>query len=170
MNDGGDNQRDIPAVLQKQEWYMGMAMLTAQRSKDPRTQVGCAIVNAQGIIVSLGYNGMPTGCQDDKLPWTKASTNILDTKFPYVVHAEANSVLNAGDADVAHCVLYTTLFPCKDCTKVIIQARIKHVVYYIDKSHDTPSATASRRMLDMAGISYEKFTPPRSKIEIHLTI
>lgn len=128
LDDGVKKQKHADSIT-KAEWYMGMALITAKRSKDPKTQVGCAIVDEMGVVVSVGYNGMPIACSDDELPWAKTAESDLDTKFPYVVHAEANSVLNAGESEIENCTMYTTLFPCQQCTKVLIQAKIGHVVY-----------------------------------------
>ena len=73
---------------------MGIAMLAAKRSKDPNTQVGACIVSPDNIIISTGYNGMPKGCSDDEYPWDREGSA---TKYPYVVHAELNAVLNANE-------------------------------------------------------------------------
>jgi dCMP deaminase len=149
---------------------MGMALLTARRSKDPKTQVGCAIVNDGGVIVSVGYNGMPLGCSDTELPWAKTAESELDTKFAYVVHAEANSVLNAGDAELDGTTMYTTLFPCQQCTKVLIQAGVRHVVYLDDKSHNKPGPTAARKMLGLAGVTYVQFVPAADRMQLTIDL
>ena len=53
------------------EYFMGVAFLSGMRSKDPNTQVGACIVNAENKIVFVGYNGMPTGCDDNLMPWRR---------------------------------------------------------------------------------------------------
>ena len=136
---------------------MASAMLAAQRSKDPNTQVGACIVNPQGIIVATGYNGFPRGCDDDVFPWTRAAENTLDTKYPYVVHAEVNAILNRNIAYLHDCTIYNTLFPCNECTKNIIQAGITKVIYFGDKYHDTDASKAARRMLDAAQVAYKPY-------------
>ena len=99
---------------------MGIALLSAQRSKDPANQIGACIINAKKRIVGIGYNGFPAGCSDEHFPWGK-DENILEDKRTYVVHAEANAILNAqGSLD--GCTLYVGLFPCNECTKLIIQS------------------------------------------------
>ncbi|EDQ90054.1 uncharacterized protein MONBRDRAFT_3136, partial [Monosiga brevicollis MX1] len=138
--------------ISKECWYMSMAMLAAKRSKDPNTQVGCTIINPDGIVVSMGYNGFPIGCSDQELPWQKHSANPLETKFPYVCHAEMNAILNTNDESVRGCTLYATLFPCNECAKMIIQAGIVEVVYLCDKSRDKPLVQASRHMFDLCGM------------------
>ncbi len=78
------------------EYFMGVSVLAAKRSKDPNTQVGACIVDANNVILSTGYNGFPIGCSDDVFPWDRSAENRADTKYPYVVHAELNAILNAG--------------------------------------------------------------------------
>ena len=139
------------------EYFMGVAMLAARRSKDPNTQVGACIVSPDNIIVSTGYNGMPKGCSDDEFPWEREGQ---DTKYPYVVHAELNAILNANGRDLRGCTLYVALFPCNECTKAIIQSGIREVFYLSDKYADTMGNIASKRMLMAAGV---KFTRLRAK-------
>ena len=136
------------------EYFMGVARLSAMRSKDPHTQVGACIVNQKKRIIGIGYNGFPYGVEDDVFPWTKEG-EWLDTKYPYVVHAEPNAILNST-VSLDNSTLYVTLFPCNDCAKLVIQSGIKELVFLEDKYHDQDSFTASRRMFDSAGIVYRK--------------
>ncbi|XP_062838788.1 deoxycytidylate deaminase isoform X4 [Anolis carolinensis] len=152
--------------LEWPEYFMAVAFLSAQRSKDPHSQVGACIVNSENKIVGIGYNGMPNGCSDDSLPWTRTAESKLDTKYPYVCHAELNAIMNKNSADVKGCSMYVALFPCNECAKLIIQAGIKEVIFMSDKYHDTPEMTASRRLFDLAGIIYRKFKPKCNKIVI----
>ena len=131
------------------EYFMGIAMLAAKRSKDPSTQVGACIVSPENIIISTGYNGMPKGCSDDEFPWDRTGE---ETKYPYVVHAELNAVLNANGRDLRGSKLYVALFPCNECAKAIIQSGVKEVVYLSDKYDGTPMNLASKRMLDAARV------------------
>lgn len=133
------------------EYFMGIAMLAARRSKDPNTQVGACIVSQDNIIISTGYNGMPKGCSDDEYPWEREGDN---TKYPYVVHAELNAVLNANGRDLRGSKLYVALFPCNECAKAIIQSGVKEVFYLSDKYADSMATLASKRMLDSAGVKY----------------
>uniref|UniRef100_A0A6Q2Z275 Deoxycytidylate deaminase n=1 Tax=Esox lucius TaxID=8010 RepID=A0A6Q2Z275_ESOLU len=128
--------------------------------------VGACIVNPENKIVGIGYNGMPNGCDDDLLPWSRYADDRLDTKYPYVCHAELNAIMNKNSADVKGCSMYVALFPCNECAKLIIQAGIKEVIYLSDKYHDTTEMTASRRLLNLAGIEYKQFKPKRNKIVI----
>lgn len=136
------------------KYFMGVAVLSAMRSKDPSTQVGACIVNQKKRIVGIGYNGMPIGCNDDTFPWERTGSQ-LETKYFYVVHAEPNAILNANSS-VEGCTIYVTLFPCNECAKLIIQSGIKEVVYMDDKYNGTESDIASKKMLDAAGIKYRK--------------
>ena len=133
------------------ENFMGVALLSAKRSKDPNTQVGACIVNKKNRIVGTGYNGLPTGCSDDEFPWDKQG-DFLQTKYPYVCHAELNAILNNIGMDLADCRIYTALFPCNECSKAIIQSGITEVVYLSDKYEATDAAKASKRMLENAGV------------------
>ncbi|KAL6754635.1 cytidine deaminase-like protein [Haematococcus lacustris] len=129
--------RPRSGYLEWDEYFMQLALLTAQRSKDPNKQVGAVIVGQQQVILAVGYNGFPRGCSDAALPWAKEPpegiTDLLDTKYPYVVHAEANALLNKNAASVEGASLYVTLFPCNECAKLLIQAGIKEVVFLEDK-------------------------------------
>ena len=144
------------------EYFMGVARLSAMRSKDPHTQVGACIVNRKKRIIGIGYNGFPYGVEDDTFPWTQDG-DWLDSKYPYVVHAEPNAILNST-VSLDGATLYVTLFPCNDCAKLIIQSGIKELVYLEDKYHDQDSFTASRRMFDSANIRYRLI--PMIDIEI----
>jgi dCMP deaminase len=149
------------------DYFMAVALLSAQRSKDPNTQVGACIVNGQKRIVGVGYNGFPTGCSDDTLPWCREG-DFLETKYPYVCHAELNAILNSVPGNVTGCTIYTALFPCNECAKVVIQAGIREVVYLSDKYADTDSVRASRRMLDQAQVAYRRLVPSRASVTLHL--
>ena len=139
------------------EYFMGVAMLAARRSKDPNTQVGACIVSPDNIIISTGYNGMPKGCSDDLFPWDRNGQQD-ETKYPYVVHAELNAILNANGRDLRGSKLYVALFPCNECAKAIIQSGIKEVLYLSDKYKDTMLNLVSKRMLDAAGVKYTQLT------------
>ena len=139
------------------EYFMGVALLSAMRSKDPNTQVGACIVNDDNRIVSVGYNGFPRGCSDEDFPWERKADNQNDTKYPFVCHAELNAILNSNGIGVKGSRIYVALFPCNECAKAIIQAGIKTVVYDCDKYEDTPSVIASKRMLDAAGVRYYRY-------------
>jgi dCMP deaminase len=139
------------------EYFMGIALLSARRSKDPSTQVGACIVNSNRKIVSVGYNGMPTGCSDDDFPWEREG-EPLETKYPYVCHAELNAILNNIGFSLAGCTIYTPLFPCNECSKAIIQSGIRDVVYLSDKYAETDSVRASKKMMDHAGVHYRQLS------------
>ena len=143
------------------EYFMGVALLAAKRSKDPNTQVGACIVDSDNIILSTGYNGFPYGCSDDVYPWERTGS---DTKYSYVVHAELNAILNAAGKDLKGARLYVDLFPCNECAKAIIQSGIAEVVYLYNKYAETPATQASRRMLISAGVKLTQFTASVDKI------
>ena len=147
------------------EYFMGVALLSAKRSKDPSTQVGACIVNKKNKIVGAGYNGLPIGCDDNDFPWGKQG-NALQTKYPFVCHAELNAILNNIGMDLHGCRIYTALFPCNVCSKAIIQSGISEVIYLSDKYATTDSAIASKMMLDKAGVTYRKVEPTIQKIEL----
>ena len=149
------------------EYFMGVAMLSSYRSKDPNTQVGACIVNDHNKIMSVGYNGFPTGCSDDEFPWAREG-DAYDTKYPYVCHAELNAILNNAGANLAGCRIYVALFPCNECAKAIIQSGIREVVYLSDKYADSPMTRASKRMFNAAGVKLTKLEPKRQSIVISL--
>ena len=149
------------------EYFMGVALLSSFRSKDPNTQVGACIVSDTNRIMSVGYNGFPAGCSDDDFPWEREG-ETFDTKYPYVCHAELNAILNNAGASLAGCRIYVALFPCNECAKAIIQSGIKEVVYLSDKYADTPMTRASKRMFNAAGVRLRKLSPRRECIVIPL--
>lgn len=147
------------------EYFMGVALLSGRRSKDPSTQVGACIVNNQNKIVGAGYNGLPSGCSDEDFPWEKQG-DFLNTKYPYVCHAELNAILNNIGMDLTGCRIYTALFPCNECSKAIIQSGIKEVIFLSDKYDGTDVSVASKKMLDTSGVSYRKVEVKRKTIEL----
>ena len=149
------------------EYFMGIALLSAMRSKDNNSQVGACIVSPENKILSLGYNGMPIGCNDDDMPWEREGSD-LDTKYMYVCHSELNAILNSPNHDLRGSRMYVTLFPCNECAKAIIQAGIKTIVYDCDKYADTPSVIASKKMLDAAGVRYYKYDSTGRTVQIEL--
>ncbi|AGF79739.1 deoxycytidylate deaminase [Desulfocapsa sulfexigens DSM 10523] len=149
------------------EYFMAVALLSAQRSKDPSTQVGACVANENNKIVGVGYNGFPWGCPDDELPWAREG-KYLDTKYPFVCHAELNAVLNSTAPNLNDCRIYVGLFPCNECTKVIIQSGIREIIYLSDKYADSDSVRASKLMLDTSGTLYRQFEAHNKEIILKL--
>ncbi|MCQ2792085.1 MAG: dCMP deaminase family protein [Bacilli bacterium] len=143
-------------ILSWDEYFMGIALISALRSKDPNTQVGSCIASPERKVVSIGYNGMPRFCDESKLTWNK--NEGLDSKYLYVCHAEFNAILNSsGGLSLKGCTLYVTLFPCNECAKAIIQTGIKEVVYISDKYNTQVSTQASKKLFDLAGVKYRQY-------------
>lgn len=140
---------------------MRMAHVISERSKDPSTQGGSVVVNDENIIIGLGYNGWPRGINDDDLPWGRKGS-FLDTKYAYVVHSEENAIYNSN-AQTKGCRIYSTLFPCNECVKTIIQNGIKEIIFESDKYHDEDIWKAARKMLDLAGIKYRQYKSEQAK-------
>ena len=151
------------------DYFMAVALLSGKRSKDPSTQVGACIVNENNIIESIGYNGLPKGCSDDEFPWEKEG-EMLNTKYPFVVHAELNAILNAKGKDLSGCKIYVALFPCNECAKAIIQSGISEVVYLSDKYANTDSVKASKMMFKCAGVELRQLVPSYKEINLSLNI
>ena len=149
------------------EYFMGVALLAAKRSKDPNTQVGACIVDSNNVILATGYNGFPVGCSDDEFPWDREGEN---TKYPYVVHAELNAILNASGRDLRGARIYVALFPCNECAKAIIQLGIKEVVYLSDKYADTPLTQASKLMLRTAGVKLTQMQPATDEVMLNYKV
>jgi len=151
-----------------EEYFMAIAQLSARRSKDPSTQVGACIVNATKRIIGIGYNGFPTGCSDDELPWGREG-DFLDTKYPFVCHAEMNAITNAANKpDLDGATMYVSLFPCNECAKLIVQVGIRAVVFLSDKYHDEDIFVAARRIFDLALVEYRQMTPQHKDIKLVL--
>ncbi len=149
------------------EYFMGVAYLAGMRSKDPSTQVGACIVSSDNKILSMGYNGFPTGCSDDAFPWDKEGEEA-QTKYPYVTHGELNAILNYRGGSLEGTKLYVSLFPCNECAKAIIQAGIRTVVYDSDKYDGSPANRAAKKMFDAAGVTYVPYS--RSGKQIHIRL
>lgn len=149
------------------EYFMGVALLASKRSKDPNTQVGACIVDSNNIILSTGYNGFPIGCSDDEYPWARDGE---DTKYPYVVHAELNTILNANGKNLRDSRIYVSLFPCNECAKAIIQSGIKEVIYLSDKYATSVGTLASKRMLSSAGVAVRQLESSIESLTINFNI
>ena len=149
-------------VLSWDEYFMGLAHLSASRSKDPNTQVGAAIVDENHRVVSVGYNGLPKGCSDDEFPWAREG-DVLETKYVYVVHAELNAILNSK-WPVTDCTIYVSLFPCNECAKAIIQSGIKRIVYESDKYDGTDGNLVSKHLFDACGVKYRRMNEQYERI------
>ena len=152
-----EKRKNVPS---KANVYMAMAKLISKRSKDPNTQVGAVIVSKDDRILSVGYNGFPNGCSDDEFPWARSAKREYDTKYPYVVHAELNAILNfRGDNKAFEgSTLYVTLFPCHECAKAIIQSGIARLVYLDNKYQDTEDFKESLRMLKASSIMVDPYS------------
>ena len=149
------------------EYFMGVAVMSGMRSKDPNTQVGACIVSGDNKILSMGYNGFPAGCSDDVFPWNRDG-DPLENKYFYTTHSELNAILNYRGGSLEGSKLYVSLFPCNECAKAIIQAGIREIIYDSDKYANTPSVIASKRMLDASGVRYHKYERSGRKIKIDL--
>lgn len=149
------------------EYFMGIAMLSGMRSKDPNTQVGACIVSADNKILSMGYNGFPKGCSDDDFPWNRDG-DPLNNKYFYTTHSELNAILNYRGGSLEGSKLYVSLFPCNECAKAIIQAGICEIIYDSDKYKEMPSTIASKKMLDSAGVTYRKYEHSGRQLQINL--
>ena len=150
------------------EYFMGVAMLSGMRSKDPNTQVGCCIVSQDNKILSMGYNGFPTGCSDDEFPWAREGEDPLETKYVYSTHSELNAILNYSGGSLAGARLYVSLFLCNECAKAIIQCGSREVIYAEDKYSDTTSVIASKRMMEAAGVKYHQYQKTDREVTIRL--
>jgi len=149
------------------EYFMGIALLSAERSKDPSSQVGACIVSGDNKILSIGYNGFPVGCSDDDISWEREG-DFIDTKYPYVCHAELNAILNYTGASLKGSRIYVALFPCNECAKAIIQSGIKEVIYLSDRYKDTDSVKVSKRLFDMSGVKYTKYKSRGIQLKLDL--
>lgn len=148
-------------------YFMLVAMASAQRSKDPSTKVGACLVSKDHKILSVGYNGMPRGCDDGEMPWGRDGA-WLETKYPYVCHAEENAIYNNAGASLEGATCYVTLFPCNECAKAIIQCGIKEIVYAEDKYADTEGVIASKFMLEKAGVTCRQYETTGHTVSFNL--
>ena len=152
-------------VISWDEFFMRVAIAASMRSKDPNTQVGACIAGRDNRILSVGYNGTPIGLEDDEFPWD-ASDDPLRDKHSYVIHAEANAILNYRGSlkDMAGARAYVTLIPCQECAKTLVQAGIGEVVYLDDKYNGTEGNLISKAVLDRCGVSYRQIELPEEAV------
>ena len=153
------------------QYFMGIAKLSALRSKDPNTQVGACIVGDDNRILSIGYNGTPNGYKDGAFPWDREGSP-LETKYLYVCHAEMNAVLNyrGNRKELENAKIYVDLFPCNECAKIIIQAGIKEVVYLCDKYANTDSVIASKKLFDTCGVKYRQIEETNKEVILKIWV
>uniref|UniRef100_A0A5S6QVQ6 Probable deoxycytidylate deaminase n=1 Tax=Trichuris muris TaxID=70415 RepID=A0A5S6QVQ6_TRIMR len=150
------------------DYFMSIAVLSSQRSKDPHVQEGACLVNRQNQVVGIGYNGMPIGCSDDEMPWADRADDILETKHPYICHAVLNAVMNKISAVVKDCRLFSTHYPCSHCAGLIIQAGVKEV-YYLYDNPDPVTASASSRLFHICNVVCQRYVPESTLIVIDLS-
>jgi dCMP deaminase len=141
------------------EYFMGIALFTSLRSKDPSSKVGAVIVNHKNRIIGTGYNGFIAGIDESRFSWEREG-EWLRTKYPYVVHAEANAILNSTTSQMEDCRIYSTLYPCNECAKKIAQKEIKEVVYLSDKHREQDFHQASINIFEATGIVTRKLEMP----------
>ena len=134
--------------------HMLLALVASLRSPDPNTQVGAVIVSRDNQILSTGYNAFPRGIPQCFLNWNREG-EPLNTKYPFVVHAEANAILN-NNTKLEGSVIFCTLFPCNECAKIIIQAGIKTVIFLNNPYQDTWQIKASMELLSLAGVKVQQ--------------
>ena len=168
LGEHGSMNKKSDDYLSWDEYFMGIALLSARRSKDPHTSVGACIVGDNNKILSMGYNGMPRGCSDDEYPWGREGEDPLDTKYIYVCHAELNAILNYEGPSMRGAKIYTTLFPCNECTKALIQVGISEVIYLDNLYPDSASVIAAKKMMKSAGISYRSYDMQGETVELKL--
>lgn len=149
------------------EYFMGVALLSGERSKDPNSQVGACIVSEDNKILSIGYNGFPIGCSDDEISWEREG-EFAETKYPYVCHGELNAILNYTGTTLKNSKIYVALFPCNECAKAIIQSGIKEVIYKSDKYAETDATKISKKMLEMSKVKYRQYVPSGKNIILEL--
>lgn len=146
------------------DFFMGVAMLAALRSKDPSTGVGACIASKDDRILSVGYNGTPTAMDDGAFPWGRDG-DWLETKYPYVVHAERNAVLNFRGplADLRGSTAYVTLKPCNECAKEMAQVGVAEVVYLDGDDRSGDEFEAAARIFEACGVRVRTMPVPGSE-------
>lgn len=114
--------RDVPDWV---DYFMGMARHAATKSKDRSVQVGAVIVGRDNAVLSTGWNGFPRGVNDNV-----DTRHERPEKYLWTEHAERNAIFNAAAHGISlrGSTLYTTLMPCCDCARAIIQSGIAAIV------------------------------------------
>lgn len=134
-------------------YFMSVAILSSFRSKDRLTQNGACIADKNNKVMGIWYNWLPIGCDDnDAQFWTDNDNDPEYSRHSYVVHAEKNAILNSISQDLHWGSIYVTQFPCPVCTQAIIQVGIKKIVYLKFKPHHAPQMSASKKMMNAAGV------------------
>lgn len=149
------------------EYFMGIAILSSNRSKDPSTQVGACIVDKNNRILSIGYNGLPRGMDDNEISWSTEG-ELLNKRDPYVCHAELNAILNFRGTTLEGSTIYVDLSPCYECTKAIIQAGITEIVYYREWKSNSDSSIVAKQIRQSCGIKYRQYVPTNKQIILNV--
>lgn len=140
-------------IISWDECFMRIARTIALRSKDPSTQTGAVVVDENNIVLGVGYNGFPKGT--DGFPWAREG-DPLETKYMYVCHAEENAIYNAQRI-TTNAKIYTTLFPCNECAKAIIQNGIRHIIFESNIYKDQPIYQAAYHLCQAAQVSLRQY-------------
>jgi dCMP deaminase len=153
------NSTDTPkSALSWDEYFMLQAMIAALKSKDPSTKVGSVFVDKNNHQIAMGYNGFVAGIDESKLPWSKDKNDPLEfQKYGYVVHSEANAILNAKRS-IEGARVYVTLFPCNECAKLIASSKVKEVIYLSDKDRDSETNRIAKKIFDLSGVTYRQLS------------
>ena len=133
-----------------------VAVQASYASEDPSTQVGSCIVSKDDRIISMGYNHNPINWKSDEFPWRNdvESIGLENTKYPYIIHSELDCISKCRDIEgLKGSTIYVTLFPCKECAKIIIAFGIKKVVY--GEYRISKETEMSKRLLQESGIEIE---------------
>lgn len=120
-------------------YFIEIAKTISSKSKDPHTKVGAVLVDNENRIIGTGYNGFPPGFSDTEERWQRP------TKYSYVVHAEANCLLHSIVKPKGH-TMYTTMFPCQECAKLLATSGVKKIVYLDDKYKNDVADTIFKEM------------------------
>ena len=136
-------------VISWDEYFMGIALLSAMRSKDPTIQEGACIVSENNKVLSISYNTPPNGYSAERFNWNDKSQ---------VVHATSNAILNyqGNQSDFQNAKIYVDVFPDYECAKEIIQSGIKEVICLANNNMETPEIIASKKLFDILGINYRE--------------
>lgn len=155
----------VKAHINWDEYFMLQAMMASFRSKDPNTKVGCVFVDDNNHQLSMGYNGLIAGIDEDKLPWGNDKSVPLDQqKYAYVVHSEANAILHAK-ASLENSRCYVTLFPCHECAKMLATVKVKEIIYLSDKYAGSVENNIAKKILDFSGVLYREFSVEKTIID-----
>lgn len=136
--------------LNRDDYFIQMAKLVAQRATCARRAVGCVLINSQGHVIATGYNGVCRGadhCIDKPCPGANAPSGE-GLHLCQAIHAEQNALMQCRNINEIH-TAYVTASPCIHCVRLLANTSVKRIIFAEEYPH-----AESQRVAQLAGIEW----------------